>query len=271
MFRQFKNLWLFLCIISLLGFGLKGHGAENGGEISSNGKITFKKNDELIQPTPPVDPEHPEEVVEPGGEIIKTDGPLRLDLIPKLVFGAQAISQEDRTYIANAQLFYGKTSARGNYIQVTDQRGSLNGWQLLVRQETQFRNEQAKNKELKGAVLSLDNQWANSVSEWNSRPTIVKDAIKLDEIGTSYPIAIAEPGQGGGTWTIEFGSSGEIEGIPNTLEPMMNRDGTPVTDLTVDGKPMYKNHAITLFVPGKTLKDPVKYTTVLTWTIAELT
>lgn len=236
-------------------------------DSSSKGSVKYKGNDWT---TPPVDPEKPGELVDPGGEIVKTEGPLRLDLIPKLSFGPQAISDKDQTYYVNAQLFKSETTARANYIQVTDNRGSLTGWQLSVRQETQFKNDQAKNKELSGAILSFDKQWANSAADQEYRPTIVKDAIKISEIGASYPIAVAEQGKGSGTWTIEFGSSGEVEGIENTLSPVINADGKPVTDSTVGHKPMYKNSAISLYVPGKTEKEPVKYGTILTWTIAAL-
>ena len=245
----------------------KEHFGEKVTELPSKGSIQYEGADWV---TKPVDPEEPDKEVEPGGEIVKTEGPLRLDFVPQLNFGAQAISKEDQMYYANAQLFKGETPARANYIQVTDSRGSLAGWELSVRQEHQFKNDSTKNKELKGAILSFDKQWANSSFSKDYQPTIVKDAIKIAQIGTTYPIAIAEQGKGAGTWTVEFGSSGSVEGIENTLTPVLNADGKPLTDATVEDKPMYKNQAISLFVPGATLKDPVKYTTTLTWTIAEL-
>lgn len=266
--KQHQSIWLFSSLL-LLVFGLTETGvAEDPNNISGKGTIKYEKSDE---PTFPVDPELPGNIVDPGGELVKTEGPLRLDFVPKFTFGAQMISTEDQQYYANAQLFKSDTPARANYIQVTDNRGELAGWQLSVRQETQFRNESTKNKELKGAILSFDKQWANSNMSKEYQPTIVKDAIKIAQMGTSYPIAIAKKGNGSGTWTIEFGSSGSVEGIENTLIPMLNADGKPLTDATVGDKPMYKNQAVSLFVPGKTLKDPVKYTTILTWTIAELT
>lgn len=235
-------------------------------QTTGKGTVTFQSSD---SETPPIDPEKPGEVVEPGGPIVKTEGPLRLDLVPSFKFGPQAISNKDQTYYADAQLFKSDTPARANYVQVTDNRGTIAGWELTVKQETQFSNSTAKNNELKGAVLSLDKQWANSTIGQQFQPTIMKDAIEINQIGASYPIATAERGKGNGTWAIQFGSSGETDGNDNTLTPILNADGSALTD-PLTKKPMFKNQAISLFVPGKTLKDPVKYTTVLTWTIAEL-
>ncbi|WP_314062817.1 WxL domain-containing protein [uncultured Vagococcus sp.] len=235
-------------------------------QTTGKGTVTFHSSD---SETPPIDPEKPGEVVEPSGPIVKTEGPLRLDLVPKFTFGPQAISTKDQMYYADAQLFKSDTPARANYAQVTDNRGTVAGWELTVKQETQFSNSAAKNNELKGAVLSLDKQWANSTIGQQFQPTIMKDAIEINQIGASYPIATAERGKGNGTWAIQFGSSGETDGNDNTLTPILNADGSALTD-PLTKKPMFKNQAISLFVPGKTLKDPVKYTTVLTWTIAEL-
>ncbi|MGO2099729.1 WxL domain-containing protein [Vagococcus salmoninarum] len=259
-----------LLISSLMLFSvleIKASATEEASKLPGRGTIQYTGSDWETEPT---DPEEPGTEVIPGGEIISTEGPLRLDFVPMLNFGAQVISQEDQMYFANAQLFKSDTPARANYIQVSDTRGTLAGWQLSVRQEHQFKNDNTKNKQLEGAVLSFDKQWANSSFSKEYQPTIVKDAIKMTQIDTTYPIAIAEKGKGAGTWTIEFGSSGSVEGIDNTLTPVLNADGKPLTDATVGGKPMYKNQAISLFVPGKTLKDPVKYTTILTWTISEL-
>lgn len=258
---------ILACALLLTLFPTVVLGSEPEKKLDGKGTIKYAKDD---WPTPPIDPENPDEPVEFGEEIINTTGALRLDFVPKINLGTQAISNEDQTYYANAQLFKGETPARANYVQVTDNRGVVSGWQLSVRQETQFKNDTTKNKELSGAILSFDKQWANSTFSKEYSPTILKDTIKIDKIGTTYPIAVAEKGKGAGTWVVEFGSSGAVEGVENTLEATMNADGTPLTDPSVGSKPMYKNRAISLFLPGKTLKDPVKYRTVLTWTIAEL-
>ncbi|MDT2848873.1 WxL domain-containing protein [Vagococcus carniphilus] len=242
--------------------------AENSAkELSGNANITYEISD---FETPPVDPEHPEIKVDPGNEYTKTNGLLRFDFIPRLHFGAQEISSKDKNYQVNAQLFKDETAARPNYIQITDNRGSMAGWEVSVRQETPFENKEAKNKILKGSVLSFDKQWVNSVAPKEMQPTVMKDAIKIEEIVATYPIAKAEKGKGLGTWVIPFGSTGEVKGQEKTLTPLLNADGKPVTDASFNNKPIYKNSGIQLFVPGAIQKDPVKYKTVLTWTLSEL-
>lgn len=234
---------------------------------TGKGKVSYNLKD---TETSPVDPEHPEVEVDPGTEYTKTTGLLRFDLIPIFHFGAQEISKKDAIYYVNAQLFNDETPARPNYVQITDNRGSMEGWEVSVKQETPFENKEAKNKELKGAVLSFDKQWVNSTKPDKLKPTVMKDAIKIEEIGANYPIAKAEKGKGSGTWVIPFGSTGEVKGQEKTLSPLLNAEGKPVTDASFNNKPIYKNSGIQLFVPGAIQKDPVKYKTVLTWTLSEL-
>ncbi|QIL49756.1 WxL domain-containing protein [Vagococcus hydrophili] len=257
--------------LSLLGISLtpfyQSLAAEDAKNLTGKGNITYETSD--IE-TPPVDPEHPEKVVDPGTEYTKTTGLLRFDMIPAFHFGAQEISKKDMVYSVNAQLFMDDTPARPNYIQITDNRGTLDGWEVSVKQDTPFESQKDKTKILKGAVLSFDKQWLNSTMPKDTQPTVMKDAIKMDEVGASYPIAKAEQGKGAGTWVIPFGSTGEVEGQEKTLSPLLNADGKPVTDASFNNKPIYKNSGIQLFVPGAIQKDPVKYKTVLTWTLSEL-
>lgn len=254
-----------LSIMALTGPKVLAEG--NAKSLKGNGDVTFEQSD--IK-TPPVDPEKPEKIVDPGDEYTKTDGLLRFDFIPRLHFGAQEISEKDQSYQVNAQLFKDNTEARPNFIQVSDLRGNFAGWEVSVRQETPFENPQAKNKILKGSILSFDKQWVNSTQPLDLSPIVMKDAIKIEEIGATYPIAKAEKGKGAGTWEIPFGSTGEVKGQEKTLTPLLNADGKPVTDASFNNKPVYKNSGIQLFVPGAIQKDPVKYKTVLTWTLSEL-
>ncbi len=240
--------------------------AEEVGSTAGEGTITYHTSDEN---TPPVDPENPNEPVDPGEEG-STTGLLRFDYVPRLRFGAKVISDKDLVYDVRAQQFKGSITARPNYLQVTDLRGTLSGWQVSVRQETLFQNEKNKTP-LKGAMLSFDKQWVNSKTGQLNKPNVMKDTIKIDEIGASYPLAIADKGTGTGTWTINFGSTGNVKGKEDTLTQVSNADGTPITDPLFDNKVVETNSAIQLFVPGQTEKKPGKYKTVLTWTLSELT
>lgn len=261
-----KYQLLSLSLIGLTAVTSTSLAAESS-SLTGNGEINFKVSD---FETPPVDPENPEKQVDPGNEITKTTGLLRFDVIPRLHFGPQEISNKNQVYEVNAQLFKDDTSVRPNYLQITDNRANFSGWEVSVRQETVFKNTDTKNSILKGSVLSFDKQWINSAMPKELQPTVMKDAIEIEEIGASYPIATAEKGKGAGTWIVAFGSTGEVEGQSNTLTPLLNAEDKPVTDASFNNKPIYKNSGIKLFVPGATQKDPVKYKTVLTWTVSEL-
>lgn len=170
-------------------------------------------------------------------------------------------------YEVKAQTFNDMATVRPNYIQVTDLRGSMAGWNVTVKQETMFENV-ITHTPLKGAILSFDKQWVNfgSASKDAKKPTVKKDAIKIDEIGASYPIATADKGTGAGTWVINFGSTGKVNHRENSLEPI--ETSSQENSKAVKG---FTNSAIQLFVPGNTKKEPGKYKTVITWTISELT
>lgn len=215
------------------------------------------------------DPENPGTIVDPGPSP-STEGRLRIDFVPKLNFGQYAITDKDMTYPVNAQLFKDGTKARGNFVQVSDYRGGQQGWTLQVRQETQFKNETATNPELNGAVISFDKSWVNSTQDQSKAPIVSKEIIRLSNIGETYNLADAKKGTGFGTWSISFGASADNKNsIASTLSPRLLKD-EPVLDPTFDNQQVYENSAVTLSIPGATKRDPVPYSTVLTWIIAEL-
>jgi len=217
-----------------------------------------------------VDPEHPDKAADPGATPT-TDGPLRFDFVPQLNFWSNKVSDKDQTYFANAQLFLDGTGARGNFVQVSDYRENKSGWTLQVRQETQLKNETTKNKELKGAVISLDQSWTNSINDSSFAPTVSKEVIHINNIGETYDLAQAKAGTGEGTWSIIFGATiDNQQGRKDTLSPRMDQNGQPILDPDFNNQPIYQNNAVSLTVPGKTKKDPVQYETVLTWVLSEL-
>lgn len=216
------------------------------------------------------DPENPENPANPGTSPT-TSGDLRIDFVPQFNFWSNKISNQDATYYGNAQLFHDETGARGNFVQVSDYRGSAGGWMLQIRQETQFKNESTANKELNGAVISLDKSWANSNRDQSQAPIVSKDVIRIDNIGETYNLAQAEKGTGEGTWSIIFGASIDNgQGREDTLSPRLDMQGNPILDAAFNNKPIYQNEALSLTVPGATAIDPVPYQTVLTWILSEL-
>lgn len=215
------------------------------------------------------DPEKPGTVVDPG-ESPTTSGLLRIDFVPTLSFGRNKITKGDRLFTANAQLFHSDTNARGNFVQVSDYRGTGGGWTLMVQQDDQFENKQTLNHQLKGAALSFDKSWVNSTRDQSEAPTVQKEVVRIENIGDSYILAEAGKEKGEGTWSITFGASEEnTNEMTNTLTPSLDADGQAVID-PIFNKPAYKNSAVSLTIPEATVIDPVPYTTVLTWILSEL-
>ncbi|EOH98909.1 hypothetical protein UAY_02178 [Enterococcus moraviensis ATCC BAA-383] len=231
------------------------------GEVELKG---YKEDHSIIR-----DPENPKVEVDPG-ESPQTQGDLRIDFVPKLNFSTVMISDENATFPVNAQLFHGSTSARGNFVQVSDYRDDATGWTLQVRQENQFKHATKVGAELKGAVISFDQTWANSSRDLAKAPTVSKEVIRMSNVGETYNLAVAQSGKGSGTWSIVFGASKENHNErPNTLKIRKDGSGKEIID-PIFKKPVYTNGAVTLSVPGATEKESGAYSTVLTWVLAEL-
>ncbi|MBO0421310.1 WxL domain-containing protein [Enterococcus plantarum] len=253
------TLTLFMLLIQPNATFADAFQSEGEGSIGFSGKY----------PKATYDPEHPEQLADPGPSPT-TDGALRFDFVPQLNFWTNAISDTDQSYYANAQLFKDDTGVRGNFIQLSDYREQKSGWQLQLRQETQFKNT-ATEKELKGAVISLDKSWANSTTSKDQVPLVSKEVIHLDSIGETYNLANAEIGKGSGSWSIIFGASiDNDQNQKDTLIPRLDEKGNPLLDPDFGNKPIFENTAVSLNVPGKTKKEPGNYQTVITWILSEL-
>lgn len=260
-----RYLPFLLCLISaaagFIGNPKESFALNQGGSVVIEGRGI----------TNPVDPEIPDEEVDPG-ETPSTSGSLRIDFAPTLDFGSVKLTGGNRTFHARAQLFYGDAAARGSYVQITDEREAAAGWTLQVKQNVQFRNDvvqEASEQELTGAVLSFDKGWANAINN-SKMPTVTRDTININNINNAYEVARATPGNGYGTWTVEFGASDSNENNQeNTLTPLVDEDGAPIIDELYQ-KQAYQNGAISLTIPEATKIYPVQYETELTWLLAEL-
>jgi hypothetical protein len=263
-----KGYFFFGLLLVIIGSSIGGsrEASAEATTINGSGNITFEGE----YPQEILDPENPDTVVNPG-ESPQVTGDLRIDFVPKFDFYQNKISDKDEIYYANAQNFFGSTKARGNFVQVTDVRQKSSGWTLQLRQENQFTNNEAKHKEINGAMLSLDKSWVNALGNPADAPQLSKEIITIDNVGASYNLAQAEAGKGSGTWSISFGASPDNQSNQkNTLEPRLDHKGQAVLDPVFEQKPVYLNKAVTLSIPGSTKVDPVPYTTVLTWILAEL-
>ncbi|WP_157456711.1 WxL domain-containing protein [Carnobacterium maltaromaticum] len=219
----------------------------------STGKLEFIPG---TDPTNPVDPENPDptnpvkpiDPTDPQGPNPGTTGPLSIDYASSLDFGRNKITNKDKIYYANAQGFSDRLSGdfRGNYAQITDNRGTNGGWTLKLKQEEQFKSDTAtKYRELTGAEISLTEVIAASKSNVSAFPTV--NNVTLNP-GYEVTIMRASKGNGSGTWVSRFGKAEKM---------------------TIDGEIVQKNKAVTLDVPGNTPKEAVTYVTKLIWTLTD--
>ena len=214
------------------------------------------------------DPEESTRIINPG-ESPRTEGDLRIDFVPYLNFNTVKIKDGISVIAVNAQLFH-DSEARGNFIQVTDQREKPSGWTIQLRQETQFKQIMEGGAQLKGATISFDHTWTNSTTNSQYSPEVSKEVIQMNHIGETYTIATAKAEHGMGTWSIIFGASKENTNEQQpTVFPCIDNTGNAVED-PVFKKPSYLNDAVSLTIPKTSGKEAGTYSTVLTWIIAEL-
>lgn len=237
---------------------------------SGTGDIEFSGKEDL---NPSI--RHPESLEEADpGVVANTTGALRIDFAPQLSFNVGTISKKDASYLVNAQLYKNEIRPSGNFLQVSDYRGSTTGWKLQVRQEGQFQQRDHPENQLNGAILSFDKAWTITSSENPSgAPMVSKEIVQMNNIRETYTLADAtfKEGIGAGTWNIVFGASKDNTNDQDaTLSPRLNKNGEVITDPDFNNQEVYMNSAINLSIPGATKKVSGAYSTVLTWIIAEL-
>lgn len=203
--------------------------------IKSQGDVTFKVDDGK---TPPVDPTDPGTEVTPEEPGESTDGPLSIDHVSNLHFGEQLISAKSTTYYAALEkVTKGEDKIEvPNYVQVTDKRGSNEGWYLSVQQDKQFAT--GENVELLGAVLSLSNTQVKTTPDNKSKAPTAVSEISLVPGGAGVSVLSANKDEGMGLWIGSFGN--EATGA----------------------------NSVSLQVPGESAKQSAKYSTTLTWTLS---
>jgi hypothetical protein len=213
--------------------------AADGATYDSNGVITYIPS---TTPTTPVDPTDPAKPVvptdptDPTGPNPGTNGPLSLDYASSFDFGTQEITSADKTYFAAANPL-SDGSTRPNWVQVTDNRGSLSGWTLSV-EATDFTNgKTGTGSVLNGATLKLDNGHIVSASDAPADQSVA--SVTLTPGASSGTILGATDGNGAGT------------------------------NLLVWGDDTTKASSVSLAVPGKTTKLADTYQSTLTWTLTD--
>lgn len=214
---------------------------------NSYGSVAFEASTDPTKPTDPTDPDptHPVDPVNPDGSLpdAGTAGPLSIDFASSFDFGKQKITAADQTYYAAAQKFTdasGKAKEGPNYVQVSDNRGTLAGWTLSVTQGAQFTGvttSTGKGSVLDGAVMTLGNGNLQTASD--TKADVVAATTALQPGVQSGTILGATAGTGAGTQLLVFG------------------DASTATA------------SVSLMVPGSTTKLAQEYKTNLTWTLSD--
>ena len=208
----------------------------NAAEYTSNGAITFEADPNPTNPVDPTDPEKPVDPVDPtdpDGPNPGTAGPLSIDFASSFQFGNQLITSETKDYYAQLQEFTAG-AAGPNYVQITDKRGTQEGWSLSVVQNGQFKT--ADDEELVGASLSIASGAATSVTDMQYAPTVTASHTFVPD--SEITLVNAPVGKGMGTWIYKFGNDA-TEG----------------------------STAVKLNVPGSSVKLAKEYRTTLTWNL----
>lgn len=215
--------------------------AADGGTKTSNGVVKFVPNEDPTNPVDPTDPEKPVSPIDPtdpeGKPEPGTPGPLSIDFASSLDFGTQKISSTDETYKAAPQeaMKAGEKVTVPNYVQVTDNRGTLSGWTLEVQQMGQFKSDK---NDLTGAAVTFENGKVNSISE-SERPTSSESFTLDPETNALSGVMSAAQNQGSGTTVNAFGDAATM------------------------------GDSISLSVPGKTTKYATEYRTVFNWVLTD--
>ncbi|MBA3927713.1 WxL domain-containing protein [Listeria rustica] len=210
----------------------------------SNGDINLRYNTGIKRPIEPTQPEKKLGITatDPGVNPA-TPGPLSIDYISNIHFGAQKITGNDVVYYALTDKVridaLNKIKEVPNFIEITDDRGSNSGWKLSVTQNGPLKNGDSS---LNGATLKLNNAKLGTInlSMLHTYAPIAK-SIVLDSTGTNASELIYAAGNKGmGTWINLFGTS-----------------------LATAKK------SIALEVPGSIPKKEGLYKTTLTWTLTD--
>lgn len=238
------------CLVTAIAFGFSNSSvlAVDPNTANTMGKVTFSEDASPTAPLDPLDPNVDKPIKSTDPDIGSgTAGPLSIDYVSNFHFGNQLISAEDRTYNVKLDVIKtadGKNVERAPFVQVTDKRGSNNGWTLQVQQKTPFLTSGAK--ELKGAYLSLMNPVVKTTKDNQAAPPeaeakkIILTPGKSGSAGGAQTVLTAKRNTGMATWIESFGN---------------NQSGPS---------------SVQLFVPGisEKIKDAT-YSAILTWILVD--
>ncbi|GKS54825.1 WxL domain-containing protein [Enterococcus mundtii] len=226
--------------------------AEETRQVTTEGQITFEPNteEELVVIPPVSEPD-----VEISPEIPGTTGPLSIMRAVTMDFGAQIISNEDRTYnmvaematLANPEEDSPTEVPYVSFAQVQDVRGTNAGWDLKVSLSDFTSNTQ--NNVLTGAEIELIDPRIQYVgSNQENAPSAHANNLKLIPNEGAVSVMTAAERQGAGASSVVWGDQADLN-----------------AQFAAEGNNVVTNDAIQLSVPGSTAKDATTYRATLTW------
>lgn len=203
MLKNFIPLLVSMLIVPMCSMTLHAEEAE-----SPTG-IGFQSDTNPTDPVDPIDPTDPGEGPGTGME-----GPLSLDYVPPLQFGIQEITGRVETY---------ETTNLKPYIQVTDKRGTGEGWTVKASL-SEFTDTGDGTKTLNGVVISFDN------SEVKSTPTNTATAptgqnFSLTAGANPVLVTNADIDEGMGTWVNSWLASDYLDGTNDNVRLTVNTAG----------------------------------------------
>lgn len=258
---------------------------------TSNGYVSFFQSDKPTKPVNPnnPNPNNPVTPKNPDGTNPKegNNGPLSLDFASSLDFGKQKITSEDEHYIATAQFLQKVTDPNQmndenkidqnvpDYVQLTDNRGTFEGWTLKLKQDAQFKVN-GDGAELTGATISFGNPNHKTLTAFAKDAKDPITTIKDFELtpGTELNIMAADasnakgtPNGTGGTHVLRFGTESNIVKSDDATSKL-TAQGNKAADNDKNYRAFLDN-AIKLNVPGTSDKVANQvYKTTFTWTLA---
>ncbi|MBC1307728.1 WxL domain-containing protein [Listeria booriae] len=190
---------------------------------TSTGKIKFASDDSSVTPLDPTNPDNPTPAIpdpsDPTNPGTGNTGALTIDFLSNIDFGDQKISNSTQTY---------KALNKNPYIQVTDKRGTGDGW-VLTAVATNFKDNA---KVLKGAQMSFKNGQVRTKADNQSAAPTASDITLNSNAQTVF-------------------SAGENAGMGTWLDVYDGTDGA--------------NENVTLSVPSGNLAGD--YTSSITWSL----
>ncbi|WP_207695131.1 hypothetical protein DOK67_0002533 [Enterococcus sp. DIV0212c] len=221
---------------------------------TTDATVKFKAEEETAtgggNTTDPTNPDGNGVKPNPGEGSESTKGPLRINFAPNFKFGEVTMSGDVKTYSplytqvslldASGKLLEpAQSKFVPHYVEVADNRGTNEGWQLNVS-ATPFKD--SKDQDL-NATLTLNDATLSSAVHADLKPGTVSSSVVLNT--TPQPLVTATANQGMGTWSTVFSKVSK-------------------TDLTKDDR----NSSVLLKVPAESKKDPNEtYTSKITWTL----